>query len=40
MAAMQNREVAEKHVVAVLERDGLIGDPRVFGNRTPGFPAA
>src|ERR1700719_3299015 len=40
MAAMQDGEVAQQNILAILERDRLVRDARVFSDRTPVFPSA
>src|SRR6185437_1714579 len=39
VAALENGEVAEQHVAAILERDGLVPYARLFGNIDWVIPA-
>ena len=40
MPAMQNREIAQQHVMAILEADGLVAHARRLGALAPAQPSA
>jgi len=38
VSTLENGEIAEDHVTAILEADGFVGNSGVFGNRTSPQP--